>query len=267
MGSRPGFGAQEGAAAGKDRAGSATGGAQEGNGAREGERGIAVPAEIGAGGSVIPAGNALTRQIRALPGLGSAAAAAESRRERGHPRISFGEVNLSFRFSCSGLWECWEPELQDTKNPPFFSHSVPSPSFPRPSRTSREPLERGRRGAAGAWPSSPRAARAAPAGPGRWQAGHGTACSGKLLFCSLELLFQVSRASRGLWEREQPRSGGRSVQPSSQRAQGGGLSCSGITSGQAGLCFEAVDDGRTREILPSTKIRGRKRQVGQKAGG
>lgn len=187
VGSRPGSRAQEGAAAGEHRAGSASGGYPSAARRPEGKRGSGrregnccpswnrsgwqpQPASSPSSCCVIPAGNALTRQIRALPGLGSAGGGG------GDPRTSFYQINLIFPFSCSGLWRCWGPEVPTHGEPPLFSHSTPSPSSPSPSLPARDPLERGRRGAAGARPPWPRAARAAPAGPGRWQAGHGASC-------------------------------------------------------------------------------------------
>lgn len=84
---------------------------------------------------VIPAGNALPRQICALPALPCG--------ERGHPRTSFYQFNLSFSFSWSGLWGCCELGVPTHGEVPVLSHSLPCPSFPRPS-----PCQ----GPAGAWP-------------------------------------------------------------------------------------------------------------------
>lgn len=115
--------------------------------------------------------------------------------------------------------------------PPFFSSPMPLPSLPLPSLLARDPLERGRRRAAGAWLPAPPAARAAPAAAGQMagRAGHILQSDPEKAtvrcFCfavrSFSFRFGVSRASVGLWEREQPWCGKGGVRPSSERPRGG----------------------------------------------
>lgn len=163
------------------------------------------------------------------------------------PEAPFTKLISSFPSPALDSGGVGDPKSQHTENPPFSPTPRPLPALPVPlclpgtrwSVAGAELLALGRpgHGQLGLLP------------PGRADGRQGTERpaerhGGKLLFCCLELLFRVSRASRGLWEREQRCCGGGSVQPSSGRAQGGALSCSGIALGQAGLGFGVLVMGK-----------------------
>lgn len=143
---------------------------------------------------------------------------------------------------------------------PFCPTPCPVPAFPVPL-PARDPLERGR---SWRW-----AARAAATGPGRWQAGHGTSCR-KPPWGAFVLLpgaslsgFQDVRGSLGAGEALL----GWGKHPTFPREGSGWCPV---------LFWHHPGTGWTRlwsfwgwisplKILPSTKKRRRKSQVGQKA--
>lgn len=109
---------------------------------------IAAPVEIGADGSpgltatqvvaqtrchVIPAGDALTRQICALPGLCRAGGSSPVMRGTGRfPNLLL--LSLSFPFSWSGFLGYWGPQLLSVWSnlPPFSPPLCHCPAFPFP---------------------------------------------------------------------------------------------------------------------------------------
>lgn len=129
------------------------------------------------------------------------------------PKPPFTKSQLSLLL----VWVFWgagDPNSQVHGATPLFLPPCHLPSLPLPSLPARDPLERGWRRAAGAWLPAPPAARAAPAGAGQMagragrilQSGPEEATMRSFCFAawSFSFRFSVSRASTGLWEREQP---------------------------------------------------------------